>query len=427
MFRKMGHLLPLTLVSAALVAPFQASAQENRIFNIWYFQQDDAMDKSWEYAMEQFQLMHPDVTIEFEQKSFEQTVETARMVLNSNNVPDVMQINKGNATAGLYAKEGLLTDLTSVAEERGWTDILQPSIQTTMRYDENGIMGNGPIYGVTTYGEFILVYYNKDMFEAHNIEVPTTLEELEATSDTFVAAGITPFTLGALEKWPPTHIWNELILYEADREFINAFQFFQGDLDFHGTTMQKGTDHFIDWVKKGYLNPNANGATYEDSSAAFVQGEYPMNLTGSWQFGLYMDQITDFEWGIFLMPGKKLVTGSGGNMWVVPANAVNKDLAYDFINLTLQPDAQNVMANSGGIPVNADLDAIDNEQIRTLNAAFATIIENDGLAFYPDWPVPGYMDVLGSGLQELLNGSTDSSAFLDTLAMPFMDYKASLR
>jgi len=34
------------------------------------------------------------------------------MILNSADAPDVMEANKGNATAGLYAKQGLLTDIT---------------------------------------------------------------------------------------------------------------------------------------------------------------------------------------------------------------------------------------------------------------------------------------------------------------------------
>jgi raffinose/stachyose/melibiose transport system substrate-binding protein len=33
------------------------------------------------------------------------------MILNSDKAPDVMEYKKGNATTGLLAKQGLLTDL----------------------------------------------------------------------------------------------------------------------------------------------------------------------------------------------------------------------------------------------------------------------------------------------------------------------------
>ena len=66
------------------------------------------------------------------------------------------------------------------------------------------------------------------------------------------------------------------------------------------------------------------------------------------------------------------------------------------------------------------------EKVLELNSAFATIVENDGLAFYPDWPAPGYMDTLGSGLQELIGGTMSPAEFNDYIAGPYDEYKASL-
>ena len=39
------------------------------------------------------------------------------MIINSDEGPDIMEYNKGNATAGLLASQGLLTDLTDEATE----------------------------------------------------------------------------------------------------------------------------------------------------------------------------------------------------------------------------------------------------------------------------------------------------------------------
>jgi raffinose/stachyose/melibiose transport system substrate-binding protein len=152
-----------------------------------------------------------------------------------------------------------------------------------------------------------------------------------------------------------------------------------------------------------------------------------MTLTGSWMFGVFASGITDFDWGIFTLPGKDYNTGSGGNLWIVPENAENKDLAYDFISLTLEPEAQTIMANAGGIPINADLTQIEDPKVLELNAAFADIVANDGLAFYPDWPTPDFMDVLGSGLQELIGETMEPSDFLDYIGDAYQGYKASVQ
>jgi raffinose/stachyose/melibiose transport system substrate-binding protein len=426
MHKQLSKLMPVLLAIPILVA-FQASAAQETVFRVWHYEPaDNAMGISWDYAMQQFQETHPDVTLEFELKTFDQIQQTAQMILNSSDAPDVMEVNKGNATAGLYASQGLLTDLTDVAAERGWDQILSPSIQTTSRYDENGIMGSGPLYGVTNYGEFVMVYYNKDMFEQYGLEVPTSLEEFEAVADAFVAEGITPLALGGLDRWPVTQNFYELVLYESDRDLVNAYELFQGDLDFHGPEFTFGAERLLEHFQRGYYSPDATGITYDDANAGFIQGQNPMNLTGSWMFGSFLSSITDFDWGIFVMPGKTLNTGSGGNLWIVPAGAQNKELAYDFIDITLSAEAQTELANAGGIPIAADLSQIEDEKVLELNTAFSTILENDGLAFYPDWPAPGYMDTLGSGLQELLGGTMDPTAFLDYIAAPWNDYKSSL-
>ena len=420
------HKRLMIFIITGLVAFAGVSAHAQQTLRIWHYEDENAIGASWDRAIEIFQERHPDVRVEFELKTFEQIQQTAQMILNTREVPDVMEINKGNATAGLYSRQGLLTDLTDVAAERGWLDIMSPSLQTTARYDESGIMGDGPLYGVTTYGEFVMVYYNRDMFEEYGLEIPTTLEEFEAVAEAFLAEGVTPLAVGAGSVWPTTQNWYELVLYEADRELIDNFQLLQGDLDFHNPAFMFGSERLAEHFEKGYYGNNATGMTSDDANAAFMQGQVPMLLTGSWMFGTFQDQITDFDWGIFILPGKQFNTGSGGNLLVVPQNARNKELAYEFLDIALGTEAQTVMANAGGIPVNADISQVEDPKIRELNTAFTTIVENDGLAFYPDWPVPGFMDVLGGNLQELISGRQTPTEFLDAIEGPYNEYKSTL-
>jgi raffinose/stachyose/melibiose transport system substrate-binding protein len=208
---------------------------------------------------------------------------------------------------------------------------------------------------------------------------------------------------------------------------VSTYQLLQGDMKFQGPEFTFAATKLAEHFKKGYYSKDATGFSYDDANAAFVQGKYPMDLTGSWMFAPFSTNIKDFEWGLFTLPGKKLNTGSGGNLWVVPKNAKNKDLAYDFIDLTLATKAQTVMANAGGIPLNADTSQIKDAHVKELNEAFNSLVKNDGLAFYPDWPVPGYMDTLGGGLQELITGAKSPKDFLDAIAGPYNDYKATLK
>lgn len=406
-FFKLAFLgLGLLLAAALPLAANGGGEESSDTLALWHYESETgAMGKAWRAAMEELQAMHPELTLEFESKGFEQIRQTASMVLNSSEAPDVMEYNKGNATAGMLSDQGLLTDLTDVAVERGWDKILGESIAMTAMY-KDGIMGDGAWYGITNYGEYVMAYYNKDMFAEYGLSVPKTLDEFEDVMAAFVAKGVTPLSVGAAE-YPAQQVFYELVLSQADDDFVKSFQLFQGDVDFQGPEFTFAAEKMVDWVDKGYISPVAVSMKAEEMGLAFTSGEYPIMISGSWWYGRFMEEITSFDWGIFNFPGNRFHPGSSGNLWVVPEKAENKEIAYDFIDITLSPKIQNIMGNEGGIPVNADLSGITNPKVKELIEGFNAILEDNGLAFYPDWPVAGYYDVLVAKVQDLI-GKTKS-------------------
>ena len=91
---------------------------------------------------------------------------------------------------------GLITDISDAVDEYGWADKLAPSLQTTAKYSEDGVMGGDTWYGIPNYGEFVGVYYNQDAFAAAGLEIPTTYDEFIAVLDAFVATGHHPARRG---------------------------------------------------------------------------------------------------------------------------------------------------------------------------------------------------------------------------------------
>src|SRR5262249_11030992 len=108
------------------------SGDTGKTLTLWHYEgPNSAMGVAWNQAIKDFEASHPGVTVKFEEKGCEQIQQTAPQVLNSDEAPDIMEYNKGNATAGLLAKQGLLTDLTEQATSRGWDKLLSSSLQTT--------------------------------------------------------------------------------------------------------------------------------------------------------------------------------------------------------------------------------------------------------------------------------------------------------
>jgi raffinose/stachyose/melibiose transport system substrate-binding protein len=322
-----------------------------------------------------------------------------------------MEYNKGNATAGLLSKQGLLTDLTPQVSKRGWDKLIPPNVQTIAKYDAKGVMGGDKWYGIPNYAEYLQVYYNKDLFDKNKVKVPTTMEEFTAALDTFVKKGFTPLANAGAEYMAQQYLY-QLALSKADRSWVDAYERYTGKVNFHDAAWTYAATTFADWVKKGYIAKSSVSVKAEDAGTQFIAGNYPILFSGSWWFGRFEKDIK-FNWGTFAWPGSAMTLGSGGNIWVVPQGSKNKDLAYDFIDITMKKNIQNTLANNGGVPVAADPSAVTDEKSKELIQNFNTLTQHDGLAYYPDWPVPGFYDTLVSQTQKLINGGAPDKVLTD--------------
>ncbi|QRM46379.1 extracellular solute-binding protein [Rhizobium sp. BG4] len=389
---------------------------EDKTFKIWWYEDAaSAAGITWKKALETFQQKHPDVKVQFELKTFDQITKSGTMILNSAEAPDLMEYNKGNAVAGLAASQGLLTDLGDVAKQRGWDKVLSDASNQLSRYDEKGIYGNGPLIGVANYGEFVSVFYNENMFKEAGVEVPKTLEDMEKVMDVFVKKGITPIAEAA-NDYPAQHLMYLFALSKADAKWVNDFQAIRAPLDsapfvYAGQKLQE-------WVKKGYISKDSTGLKAPDMANLFETGKSPMVVTGTW-YGAQFGAIKNFKASQFLFPGNVISPASTGNIWVVPKNAKNKDLAYDFIDITLSKDNQALFGNSGGLPIAADPAMVTDPVGKIEVELFNKLVAQNGLGFYPDWPVPGYYDVMLKATQAVIGGSVTPEEFAERLKEPY--------
>lgn len=396
-----------------------------KTLTLWHYEgEDSAMAHGWNRAIELFEE-ETGAKVELEIKTFEQINATASQILNSDEAPDVMEYNKGNATAGLLSSQGLLASLDDAVAKYGWDEQLNEALATTARY-EDGVMGSGSWYGIPNYGEFVFLYLNEDLFEEHGVEVPTTFDQLTAAMDEFVAAGVTPMTSSAAE-YPLGQMWYQLALTQADRSWVNAYQLYTEEIDWDGPEITFATQTVADWVDKGYLSTDVSGQAAEDAGVQFINGEFPMFFSGSWWYGRMLSEITSFELGIANFPGTTLTPGSSGNLWVIPERSSNKELAEIYIDITMRPEIQAIIGNTGGLPVAAAVEDITDPASQDLIELFNVVNQRDGLSFYPDWPTPTMYDDLNAALQELVNGTLDPAGFRSQLGEQYEAHVGPLR
>ena len=387
-----------------------APSADSNVFTVWWYEKDTAMATTWAAALDAFKTAHPDVTVKFELKTWDQIQKSGNAILDSDKAPDLAEWNKGNATAGSASQAGLLTNLDKYAKEYGWDTMLPQSVLAYGEYTD-GIMGSGSLYGVPTYGEYASWFYNVDAFKAAGIDAPpTTQAELEADLATLKAAGQTQ-CIGAKE-YQNVHLAYGLALSQADQEFVNNFQAFAGPVDWT-KEWTYAANTISDWIAKGYFDPNASGIGADDAVAAFQAGKCPLIYGGTWLDEGMQKNSVSFEWNKFLMPGG-LSVGSAGNLLVIPERSKHKDWAAECINMILSPEYQNMLGNNGGLPLLADESALTNPLTVKTYAQFKKILDNDALGMYPDWPVPGYFDIQLAAGQKLFSDG-DAAAYVKTL------------
>ncbi|MFT4185228.1 MAG: extracellular solute-binding protein [Rhizobium sp.] len=418
MFSKLAITAGMSVLLAAGVAQAQS-----KTFNVWWYELPDTPQaKAWTKALGELKAKHPDININFEQKTFEQLQKAGSLILNSDQAPDVLEYNKGNATAGLVASQGLLTPLDDEFKTRGWDKILNETNTQLSKYDENGIYGSGPIIGIPAYAEFVSVFYNIDMFEANGIKVPTTLDEFEAALDAFQKKGITPLAYGTVDS-NAQHLVYTLALTQADDTWVKNYQGLKAPLDTKPFLF--AAQKVVDWVKKGYISKDSTGLKGQDAANVFSSGKAPMFVSGTWNNGNFASTIKTFKWSQFVFPTPKYSTGSTGSMFMVPKSAKNKDLSYEFIDLVLNKQNQNEQANLGGVAIAADPAAITDAVGKRNVELFNEISGKGGLGFYPDWPVPGYYELLIQATTGLVNGSATPEQFAERLKKAYDDAQAA--
>lgn len=118
----------------------------------------------------------------------------------SGNAPTAVQL-KGPAIQEWY-EEGVLADISSVAEAQGWADVLPASIAGHMKCEGTWCAAPVNVHRVDW------IWANADVLEANGIEMPSTWDEFNAAAEKLQAAGIIPLAHGG-------QAWQDATVFEA--------------------------------------------------------------------------------------------------------------------------------------------------------------------------------------------------------------------
>jgi raffinose/stachyose/melibiose transport system substrate-binding protein len=320
----------------------------------WHNSNNEPGKGFYEQAAKDFEADNPGVNIEISAMAHEDMVDKLEAAFQSGDIPDIY-MERGGGELADHVDAGLVRDLTDDAAEE--IEKIGGSIA--------GWQVDGQTYSLPFSMGVVGYWYNKDLFEKAGVSAPpTTLGELADVVGQLKAAGITPISVGAGDKWPAAHYWYYTALRSCPQdvltEAVTSLDFSDPCFVQAGEVLEEllATDPF----NPGFLTtPAQEGAT--SASGLLATEKVAMELQGHWEPGV-MQGLTDSGEGLgdktgwFPFPavedgqGDPTAQLGGGDAWAVAEGA--PDEAVEFIKYLLSDEVQIGFAeNDMGLPTNS--------------------------------------------------------------------------
>jgi len=283
------------------------------------FSANDGNEKNLDAIVTAFEQANDDIDVQVQTLPYADYFTALQTAVAGGTVADTFELNYENFVT--YAENGSLAALDSID-----TSVFQPSLVEALNRD-------GKQYGVPTSFSNVVLFYNKDLFEAAGVAPPTA--EWTWAEEQAAAEKLTDKAAGVWGDYQPVS-YHEFYkaLAQAGGEFFNAEQ---TEATFDSPEGVRAATWLVS--KPGKTMPTeAQGAGTPDfDSNLFSQGKLAMWHTGIWMFGA-MAKVP-FEWDIVVEPGdRQKASALFSNSAVVSASSKNLDAAQKWVQFLSSSD-----------------------------------------------------------------------------------------
>lgn len=369
-------------------------------------------------AKELFEEKHPNVTVEVTLRAFDDYMQIAPGILQSEDPPDVAHGNQGYTIDGLLIQGDLIIPLDDYAAEYGWEDAFGSGTLDQYRFNDEGTdFGKGKLWGVSAVAEFVGVYYNKEKLAAIGGELPETFEDFEQLLLDASDAGEVPIQLGNAEGWPALHVYGMVQAAYRPASEIRDWVFGEPGSTVQTDSELEAANTFVDWKDAGFFPEGVNGIGWDDSVASFIAGEGVFLIGGNWNTAALDEGMGD-NVGYFAMPvGPSGVVGGTAALalpWHITSKSEHPDLGAEFIALMMDKSFAEELAALGRVPAQ-ESDAEITGLLADVAAGANEVIESEGVTLYADWTTDTMYNTLTAKTQELLGGQIDGAGYLEAV------------
>ncbi len=357
-----------------------------------------------------FEAQHPEINVEYETAAFSDYFTKLQTLVASRSLPDTFELNYENFVT--YAERDALLDLNPLiaADEDFDIGVYNPTALAAFALD-------GKQYGLVESFSNVVLYYNKDLFDAAGLDYPSA----DWTWDDELAAAqaLTNAETGVWGTFSPIQFWEFYkTIAQNGGAVLNADK---TEVTLATPENVEALTWMIDKVNTHKVTPTDAEMGGQSPEDLFKAGKIAMLRTGIWMLGAFAD--APFNWDIALEPGKtQKAHHFFANGVAVSAQSQNAEAAYEWVKfLTSSKEAVEIRIAAGWeLPAVTDEAALEGYLAQPIPESREVVFEALDSAVVP--PVIGnwnqLTDAVGKELDEAkLGRKTPEQALTDAAAI----------
>lgn len=329
-----------------------------------------------EALIEGFKKQYPDVEVVNAAVAGGGGVNAKAVLANrmmANDPPSMFQVHGGSELFEWVAT-GKMESINELYEANGWYDVYPQKVLEMVGKD-------GEMYGVPmNIHRLNVYYYNKEIFEKHDIQPPATFDEFFAAAEKLKAAGVVPIALGDKSIWTVNVIFDSILLAELGPEDYGKLWTGELPLD------HEGVRNAAEKLKKllSYVNEDHSSLEWQDATQMVIDGKAAMNIMGDWAVGYFINKgwepNNQFGWATMPETGDYYLVNN--DSFGLPKDVDNEQVVLKLLEYMGSDEGQSVFNSiKGSIPARTDVDVSSfNEYLQWSMNDFKKADQNNTLA-----------------------------------------------
>ena len=206
-----------------------------------------------------------------------QAMTAVRARVTAGNIPTAVQMLGFDAQD--WAEQGLLGNLTPLAEKEGWDKVVPPALQRFSKYDGKWIGAPVNVHSTNW------IWLNKSVLDRLGGQSPTTWDELIALFDKAKAAGVIALAHGG-QAWQDGTVFEAVVLSTGGPALYKRAMIELDPAALGSPTMKTVFDRMA--KLRSYVDPNFSGRDWNLASAMVINGDALLQIMGDWAKGEFL-------------------------------------------------------------------------------------------------------------------------------------------